>query len=160
MSVSVDTRELQAFSRRLALAGKYTEKNIKKVLKVIGVIVHGEARKNAPRSMTKSEYITTLKTGKTKRRTFTTGDLKSSITMELKDDSVEIGVPSNSKGGKYAKKMHDNKGKSGRDGWKKHNRFTAAEGAKDKYIDRAYDENKQTINRAVDKLIDDIIRRM
>ena len=71
--------------------------------------------------MTKSEYTSTLKGGVTKRKasSFTSGSLKGSITMEVKKDRVEIGVPANSKAGDYAEKMHDEKGRS----WKKLNKF-------------------------------------
>ena len=153
MEVSVDTRELVALERRLALAGKATPNNIKKVLKTIGVIVKGKAVAFAPRSMTKSEYVSTLKGGKTKRRVFTSGSLKSSITAEVFPDRVEIGVPSNSKAGKYAEKMHDDKGNSWKKlGWQNDGQAT------DKYIYKAGEATERQYMKAVDNLVDKIIR--
>jgi len=150
MQVSVDTHELDAFQRRLALAGKRTPANIKKVLKVIGVIVKGKAVAFAPRSMTKSEYVRTLKGGVTKRSTssFTTGSLKRSITLEVKKESVEIGVPSNSKAGDYAEKVHSE--------WKrtKHNPPPAT----DHYIYKAQEKTERKYLREVDKLVDRLVK--
>jgi hypothetical protein len=148
MEVSIDTRELVALERRLALAGKATPKNIRTMLKKIGVIVQGKAVAFAPRSMTKSEYIRTLKTGKTKRSVFTSGSLKSSITTEVKKDSVEIGVPSNSKAGDYAEKVHQD--------WKRtqHNPPPAT----DHFIFKAQEKSEKTYMRAVDDFVDKIIK--
>lgn len=153
MEISVDTRELVALERRLAIAGKRNPSTIKRMLNIIGVIVKGTAVKYAPRSMTKAEYTSTLVKGKTKRKVFTTGSLKSSITMEVFDDRVEIGVPSNSKAQAYAEKIHDEKGKS----WKKIGWQNAPE-ATDKYIEKAEQDESAKYMKAVDDYVDTIIR--
>jgi hypothetical protein len=152
MQISVDTRELVALERRLALAGGATPSNIQKLLKTIGVIVLGKARAFAPRSMTKSEYTSTLVGGKTTRKVFTSGSLKSSITVEYKPNSVEIGVPSNSKAGEYAEKIHDEKGKSWKNiGWQNDSQAT------DKYIFKAQEATEADYMKAVESLVDKII---
>jgi hypothetical protein len=155
MEIIVDTRELVALERRLALAGKATNANKRKMLSTIGSIVGKMAIAMAPRSMTKAEYVSMLKGGKTKRSTssFTSGSLKSSITTEVKKDSVEIGVPSNSKAGRYAEKIHDEKGKSWKKlGWQNDGLAT------DKYIFKAEEKTKDQYMKAVDGLVDKIIK--
>jgi hypothetical protein len=150
MEISVDTRELVSLERRLALAGKATEGNARRMLTAIGTIVLGKSRAYAPRSMTKSEYVATLKGGKTKRATssFTSGSLKSSITSEVFKDRVEIGVPSNSKAGAYAEKVHET--------WKPtpHNDSKAT----DQYIFKAAADSEREYMKAVDDLVDRIIK--
>jgi hypothetical protein len=138
-------------------AGVKNPKNIRKMLAVVGAIVKGKAVKYAPRSMTKGEYTSTLVGGVTERATssFTTGSLKRSITLEKKEASVEIGVPSNSKAGKYAEKMHDEHGKSWNNlGWQ--NDASATH----KYIYKAYEDSEKEIDRALDNLLDNLIRRL
>ena len=141
MQISVDTSSLERFTKRMKRAGVKNPKNIRKMLAEVGSIVHRVAMEYAPRSMSKGQYVSTLKGGKTKRSagSFTRGSLKNSITAEYKATSVEIGVPSNSLASAYVEKMHDEKGRS----WKKHNPFTAREGVSDKYIYKAYDKAKR-----------------
>ena len=153
MGISVDTRELNGMVKRLEMAGKATPKNIKIVLKTIGVIVLKKARDFSPMSMSKSQYVSKLKGKKTKRKVFTRGSLKQSITSEVKDRSVEIGVPSNSKAGAYAEKMHDDRGNS----WNKLSIGKQPQST-DKYIYKAEEKTKKTYLKEVDKLIDRLIR--
>lgn len=153
MEIKIDTRELVALERRLALAGKRNPSSIKKMLNIIGVIVKGTAVKYAPRSMTKSEYTSTLVNGKTKRKVFTSGSLKSSITSEVFADRVEIGVPSNSKAGAYAEKIHDEKGKTWKNiGWQNDSNAT------DKYIEKAEKDESAKYMKAVDDYVDKLIK--
>jgi len=180
MEITVDNRELVALERRLALAGKATPQNIGRVLKTIGVIVKGKAVAFAPRSMTKAEYVKTLKghnygasqsidfnlmkqTGfvqggklkgvKTKRSTdsFHPGQLKRSITSEVFSDRVEIGVPSNSPAGEYAEKVHET--------WKRPERqpHNDAQATKE-FIFEAQKATEADYMRAVDALVDKIIK--
>ena len=98
-AVTVDDRELKALVKRLNKVAKKNPSVIRTALAKIGSIVHGRAVSYAPRSKTKSEYISSLVGNKTKRKpsSFTSGSLKASITTDLKDDRVEIGIPNNSK---------------------------------------------------------------
>ena len=150
MEITVDNRELVALERRLALAGKATPQNIGRVLKTIGVIVKGKAVAYAPRSQTKSEYVATLVGGKTKRATssFHPGQLKRSITTEVFHERVEIGVPSNSPAKDYAEKIHET--------WKRtpHNDAQAT----DHYIFKAQEDSEADYMKAVESVVDNIIK--
>lgn len=148
MSVSVNDRELQAMVRRLERAGRATPRNIRTILSKIGSIVQGTAVKYAPRSMTKSEYVRTLVHGKTKRRVFTSGQLKGSITADVRTDRVDIGVPSNSRAADYAEKVHKE--------WKptSHNPSVARR----EFIYEAEKDKKREYMREVDRFVDKIIR--
>ena len=154
--VTIDDRELKKLMLKISRKSKGSKRAIKKMLSIIGSIVHGKAKAYAPRSATKAEYASTLKGGKTKRKasSFTTGNLKNSITTEVKSDRVEIGVPSNAKGThKYAEKMHDEKGKS----WKKLGKHNDGK-ATDKYIFKAYIDSEKEIMGELDNLLDDIVK--
>lgn len=89
---------------------------------------------------TKAQYVSTLKKGKTKRKSFSTGGLEQSITQETLLDGMEgkVFVPSNSAAGKYAKKIHDGRGKT----WHNRGPGTRHKGpqAREKYLTRAKDE--------------------
>ena len=150
MSVTIQDRELRQLVRRLERAGKATDRNIKTVLTKIGTIVQGTAVKYAPRSMTKSEYVGTLVHGKTKRRNFTSGQLKGSITSDVKRDRVEIGVPSNSKASDYAEKVHNE--------WKPTPHNPAV--ARKKFIFEAEKDEKSRYMREVEGLVDKLIREI
>lgn len=153
--VNVDTRELQSFVKQLGRAGQKNPANIKKMLEKVGVIVKGKSVTYAPRSMTKSQYVSTLKGKKTKRKTssFHPGQLKGSVTMEESKNRVDIGVPSNIPAGKYAEKMHDDRGGS----WKNLNKFNDPE-ATDKYIYKAYEDSEENVERALDAFLETLIR--
>ena len=153
--VTIDDRELVRLMKKLRKASKGNQKIINKMFKKIGAIILGVSRAYAPRSMTKGEYLSTLKGGVTKRNTssFTTGNLKKSITVEVKSDRVEIGVPSNSPAGKYAEKMHDEKGRSWRRlGWQNDQKAT------DKFIFKAFADKRREINKEVETMLDDVIK--
>ena len=154
-AVTVDTRELQKLMRRIARVSKHNPGKIKKMFKKIGAIVQGASKAYAPRSPTKAEYVSTLKGGRTRRATssFTTGNLKKSITVDVKNDRVEIGVPANSPAGKYAEKMHDEKGKT----WNKLGKHNDGK-ATDKFIFKAYIDSEKEIESELGDLLDEIIK--
>ena len=157
MEITVDTRELVALERRLALAGKATPQNIKKVLNEIGSVVLKKARSLCPISPSKTDYVKTLKRIKPKQstaRVFTSGALTRSITREVFDERVEIGVPSNSEAQAYAEKIHDEKGKT----WKNLGVASVRKGATDKFIFKAQEESESEYLRAVDQLVDKLIK--
>jgi hypothetical protein len=155
MEITVDSRELRDFAARLNKIGKETPANIKRGLTVIGSIVKGKAVAFAPRSMTKSEYVKTLVHGKTKRRVFTSGQLKGSIKAEVFPDRVEIGVASNSRAGAYAEKVHET--------WKKPSNplyeHNTPETRKE-FIFEAAKKSDKEIEKAVDKILADIVLKM
>ena len=152
MELTVDTRELVATERRLAQAGKSNPKNIRALLAEIGKMVHGKAVAFAPRSMTKAEYVSFLKGGTTRRTAdkFHPGQLKGSITTEVFDDRVEIGVPSNVPAGEYAEKVHAT--------WKRPERqpHNDAQATKE-FIFEAQKKTEKDYLATIDKMIDKMI---
>jgi len=116
--------------------------------------VFGDAIKNAPRSPTMAQAAratrkTRADTGKRKKATAFTrakpGGLERSISMQVDKTKIEgsVFVALNSDGGKYAKRIHDEKGKT----WRKRGPGTIAKGprADHKFIKRALDDNENNI---------------
>ena len=62
--VTVDTKELTRLMGKINRISKKSPSIIKKMFKAIGQIVQEKAAELAPRSMTKAEYVSTLKGGK------------------------------------------------------------------------------------------------
>lgn len=153
MEISVDTRELVELERRLALAGNATEKNIGKVLKTIGLVVQGKAKALCPISPSTADINASLKRIKKTTRIVSPGGLTNSIQVEVKADSVEIGVPSNTPGGDYAERIHDEKGKT----WQNLGVGSVRKGATDKFIFKAQEATEDEYLRAVDTLVDKIV---
>ena len=153
--VTINDSELKRLMNKIARTSRQNPRAIKSMFTKIAAIVHDRAVAYAPRSKTKSEYTASLKGGKTTRKasSFTVGNLKKSITVEVKKSQVEIGVPSNSPAGKYAEKIHDEKGDTWEDiGSQNTNKAT------DKYIFKAYDDSRKEIDAELDKLLDDIVK--
>ena len=156
----IDARQLKSLDRQLARAGVDFRKGTNRLLKKIGVLVLGQARKNAPESPTLGQYARMNKSGKTKRKasSITTGSLRDSIRTDLGKDSVSINVPANSRGGKYAEKMHDEKGKT----WKNRGPRTKEKGSQagDKYIYRAAEDVGKEVDTLIDQVANELIRRI
>ena len=106
----------------------------------IGQRVRDEAKRNAPRSPTMAQLSATLKRKKRTARRTTPGGLEKSIEYEVKGGMCSVFVASNSYAGKYAKRIHDEKGKS----WRKRGPGTIAKGSRadDKFIERAIRDNQ------------------
>ena len=153
--VTIDDRELVRLMKKIQKVSKGNKRLVKKMMAKIGSIIQGTAKAYAPRSMTKGEYVSTLKGGVTKRKasSFTSGSLKKSITVDVLQNRVEIGIPSNAPAGEYGEKMHDEKGRSWkRLGWQNDRKAT------DKFIFKAYADKKREINKELDNFLDDIIK--
>ena len=155
---TVDTSQLKRLDRSLSKAGVKFEKGTKLFLKRLGVVVLGVARKYSPESPTIGMYASMNKSGVTKRRrdSITTGSLRDSITTELKPDSVSINIPSNSRAGDYAEKIHDKKGSA----WKNRGPRTKQKGAQadEKFIYRAYDASRKEQDALIDGVIATLTR--
>ena len=124
-------------------------------------IVHREAVRNAPRSPTQAQKDATLKNrkkalarrGKTRKARATTrakpGGLERSVEMFIDAGKMEafVYVAANSEGGRYAKKIHDEKGKS----WGKRGPGTVIKGprADAKFIARAINDNENTVGEKI-----------
>lgn len=106
----------------------------------IGQRVRDEAKRNAPRSPTMAQLSATLKRKKRTARRTTPGGLEKSIEYEVKGDTCSVFVASNSYAGKYAKRIHDEKGKS----WRNRGPGTIAKGSRadDKFVERAIRDNQ------------------
>ena len=156
--VIVDARELLRFEKSLEKAGINFEQGHKKLFNVIGAYVQGLARKYCPESITKAMYVADLEDGVTMRdsSSFTTGSLRDSIKFRANKDSVSIFVPSNSRGGMYAEKIHDKKGSA----WKVRGQRTRQKGQKsdEKFIFRAGEDSEKKIDELIDKALSELIR--
>lgn len=120
-----------------------------------GLLAQREAIKNAPRSPTNKQLSATLKRSRrTIRRTFP-GGLEKSIMYEVTADgqNAVVFVPLNSYAGKYARYIHDQKGKK----WFKRGAGTIAKGARadDKFVERAIKDNQDNFG----KIFNDEIRK-
>ena len=151
---TIDTSQLKRLQRSLGKSGPKFDKGAKLFLKKVGVLVHGLARKYCPESPTLKQYADMNQDFVTMRdaTSITSRSLRRSITMKATKDSVSIFVPSNSPGGKYAEKMHDEKGKT----WLNRGVRTKQKGSKadDKFVYRAFDDSEKEIDALLDQVID------
>jgi hypothetical protein len=158
--IKVDRVQLMKLSNSLRKAGISYDRGKKMLLKRIGKMVQGVARDYCPESPTIGMYAKMNKSGKTKRKRtgITSGSLRDSIQHHEDKNATHIYVPANSRGGAYAEKIHDEKGKS----WKKRGPRTVQKGAKAdaKFIDRAYADNSRNVDRMVDDVIDALVRKI
>ena len=143
MQVSIQTETREAL-RALDRASGETKAGIRRALSMIGAVVKHTAVRYAPISPT-SALLRKLGKG---NKQGTPGGLMRSITFASDAEKTEVFVPSNSEAGKYARKMHDEKGLS----WWRRGPGTAAKGpqADHKFILRAIQDEEGTIGRIVD----------
>lgn len=133
--------ELQVAFQQLQ---RTTGANIHRALARCGLIAVREAKANAPRSPTNKILSATFKRKKRTSRKMMPGGLEKSIFFEVKPYGVKdyvasVFVPSNSFAAKYAKRIHDDKGRT----WQKRGPGTEAKGARadEKFIERAIKDN-------------------
>ena len=121
-----------------------------------GRLVAATAVLYAPRSPTKDEFSATLKRKKrTDRRTFTPGGLEKSIEWEVDGDRCLVFVRDNSYAGKYAKRIHDERGVT----WRNRGPGTIAKGqqAREKFIERAVETHER--NGDMDRIFDHAVAK-
>ena len=121
-----------------------------------GLLAVREAKANAPRSPTMKQLSSTLKRKKrTKQRTYP-GGLEKSIEYEVFGDVASVFVSSNSYAGKYAKRIHDEKGQT----WRNRGPGTIAKGSRadDKFIERAINSNVEKFKSIIENEIAKAIR--
>lgn len=131
---------LAALQASLARLQQTTGANVRRAMARCGLIAVREAKANAPRSPTMKQLSATLKRKKrTSRRTYPSG-LEKSIEYEVTEQGCSVFVASNSPAGKYAKRIHDEKGKT----WRNRGAGTIAKGARadEKFIERALKDNE------------------
>jgi hypothetical protein len=122
------------------------------------LLVHRESISNAPRSPTSAQLFRLRKTkGKTRRNPDAhsrpkPGGLRRSIEFDVNDGVGEIFVALNSEAGKYAARIHDERYIS----WWNRGPGTIALGerAKEKFIERALNDNRA----AIDGMLDDAVK--
>lgn len=121
-----------------------------------------EAIRNAPVSPTVAQLSATLKRKKRTSRRLMPHGLEKSImsAVEMRGDSfpdVAVFVPSNSPAGKYARYIHDEKGKK----WWKRGIGTQRKGvrADDKFIARAIADNDRKYFAAIGKAVGTAIQK-
>jgi len=149
---TIDTTQLKRLQRSLGKSGPKFEKGSKLFLKKVGVLVQGLARKYSPESPTIGMYARQNKSGVTnrKRSSITTGSLRDSITSKVGKGFVSIFVPSNSRAGKYAEKVHS---KTGINEWGPRTKQKGSK-AKEEYIYRAFADSTKEIDALLDDVID------
>ena len=136
-------------------------------LQKAALLVHRESIKNCPRSPTMAQIKRDRKTRKdtSKRRKASAhtrakpGGLERSIEFEVVDRgssaTAYVFVAGNSEAGRYAKRVHDEKGKT----WQNRGIGTIAKGtrADDKFIERAVAKNSGKIGAIIKREIDKAI---
>ena len=172
--IVVEVEGIEEVQRMLQKLGRSTPPALKTAHQRIGYRLLPEAKENCPISPTKAQYEASLSKGAVKHRAktalvytaagispgastlrykgkkndrFHPGRLTASVSiMDVDAGHVDIGVPSNSAGGKYAHYIHD-QGPDGDGAWRNPGIGTRAKGAraKDKFIERAINENSDKI---------------
>ena len=154
--MAIDTHSIRGADllvAQLSLLPKKQAQAVNAALGRIALLAQRESVRNAPRSPTNAQVSATLKRKKrTARRTYP-GGLEKSIEQEVRGDTAHIFVASNSFASKYAKRIHDEKGKS----WHKRGAGTFAKGqrADDKFIERAIKDNQEKFY----KILQDEVRK-
>lgn len=113
-----------------------------------GLIAVREAKANAPRSPTMKQHSATLKRKRRTARRMLPGGLEKSIEYEADETHCSVFVAANSQAGRYAKRIHDEKGVT----WRNRGAGTVAKGprADEKFIERAIRDNAQTFGAIVE----------
>ena len=141
-----------AVAKYLDAVQKEAQRMIGLALKKCGQLAAREAKANAPKSPTKTQYSATLKRKRrTARKSFTPGGLEKSIEYEVQGDKCSVFVAANSFAGKYAKRIHDERYAK----WWDRGPGSIAKGrrAREKFIERAVMENESKFHTIIDEEI-------
>lgn len=146
--VAGEIQGLEAVSAAIRNLSKVAPAASRRAMVRCGLIAVREAKANAPRSPTNKILSATLKRKKRTARRMLPGGLEKSIEYEATDRGCSVFVASNSMAGKYARRIHDEKGKS----WHNRGPGTIAKGARadEKFIERAIRDNADAFGRIVD----------
>lgn len=130
---------LAALQASLARLQQTTGANVRRAMARCGLIAVREAKANAPRSPTNKVLSKTLKRKKRTARRTLPGGLEKSIAYETDGQTCSVFVAANSFAGKYARRIHDEKGVT----WRNRGPGTVAKGtrADEKFIERAVRDN-------------------
>lgn len=124
----------------------------------IGRVVLRTAVEYSPRSPTKAEFERTLKRKtSTLRQDFFPGGLEKSIEFEAGPDKCVVFVRENAPAGKYARRIHDERGVT----WRNRGPGTVAKGehAREKFIERAVQDCEESIGRILLDEFDKAMRK-
>ena len=137
--------QVAADLRNLSRASSEAARN---AMRSCGVLAYREAKANAPRSPTMKQHSATLKRKKRTARRMLPGGLEKSIEFEATETGCSVFVASNSQAGRYARRIHDEKGVT----WRNRGPGTIAKGARadEKFIERAIKDNVQNFGLIVD----------
>lgn len=122
-----------------------------------GVIARRTAKEYAPRSPTMKQLSAKLKRKRRTSHRTHPGGLEKSIEFEVKGDSCAVFVSANSFAGKYAKRIHDEKGVT----WHNRGPGTVHKGpqADEKFIERAIADKGDTFREIFDDELGSAIAR-
>ena len=143
-----DIQGLDEVSAMIRNLSKVAPTAARRALARCGLVAVREGKANAPRSPTLKQLSATLKRKKRTARRLLPGGLEKSIECEVAGTGCSVFVASNSQAGKYAKRIHDEKGVS----WRDRGAGTIAKGprADEKFIERAIRDNAQNFAHIVD----------
>jgi hypothetical protein len=149
MEVTVELKGVREALETLNRVAKDGPKATQRALSAIAILVQREAIKNAPRSPMRKQLNRLRKTRRkvTRKARATSrpspGGLERSIERHATSDAAYIFVASNSNAGKYAARIHDEKGST----WHNRGIGTQAKGSRadDKFIHRAIVDNEGKI---------------
>ena len=153
---------------QLKLTAQCIEANQARMLYRAGARVRDEAKKNSPMSPTMAEKESASTgtkaqrdAGKKRRNDRATsrpapGQLRDSIEMRSNSSNAEIFVAANSSAGRYAWRIHEEKGKT----WFRRGIKTVMRGerADDKFIERALKDNEENIRRIAQSQVEKAIQ--
>ena len=139
---------LEAVTAELRQLGRIAPLAAKRAMDRCGAIAVREAKANAPRSPTMKQLSATLKRKRRTSRKVLPGGLEKSIEYEADERRCSVFVASNSMAGRYAKRIHDEKGRT----WRNRGPGTVAKGARadEKFIERAIRDNADTFTSIVE----------
>ncbi len=136
-----------------ASAAGVRDKALPRAMIKCGMIAKREAVRNAPRSSTQSTKNNLRKTSRRRKADERStgrakpGGLERSVSMTHGSDNAEVFIATNSEAGKYAFRMHEQKGIS----WHERGPGTIQKGgrADDKFIERAINENQDEFAKII-----------
>ena len=136
MDGTIDIRGLRSLEETLTRrAPEAARRAIRHALVRCGMVAKRDSVQNAPRSPTMKQLSATLKRKRHTARRTTPGGLEKSIELQTTDTEARVFVSSNSFAGKYARRIHDEKGIT----WRNRGPGTVVKGpqADEKFIERA-----------------------
>jgi hypothetical protein len=143
-----DIQGLDAVNAAIRDLSKVAPTAARRAMSRCGLIAVREAKANAPKSPTMKQLSATLKRKKRTTRRLMPGGLERSIAYEASETGCSVFVASNAEAGRYAKRIHDEKGIT----WRNRGPGTIAKGprADEKFIERAIRDNAQNFALIVD----------